>query len=240
LIEQPTKPLSGKRKAFERQQRNQQLISQPRVFQHAEPGTIDHTGAIWFPLSPDHLFLTLVANNVCRAIMVNNSIFKSLPPTIFSSFSTSCCDGLRTFSLGSSPAQLSLLPFSLQPTKLQMEVPHVSWIDLFPSPVLRDNLILALDSEASDVEELIMDLIGGIFNYMDSQSTEEKQRGDPPEHVSESQELGLVSWADPWTVDGWEVTESFWKKWRRLFDGCVDVLKATNNWRLLRGDDELV
>ncbi|KAJ5465169.1 uncharacterized protein N7458_000855 [Penicillium daleae] len=37
------------------------------------------------------------------------------------------------------------IPFDLQPTEVQKRVPHHPWLDFFPSPTLRDNLIALQD-----------------------------------------------------------------------------------------------
>lgn len=50
---------------------------------------------------------------------------------------------------------------------------------------------------------------------------------------------GLVSWSDPWDINGWEITEAFAKKWGWLLQGCGDIVVATNMWRDIRGEDPL-
>lgn len=55
-----------------------------------------------------------------------------------------------------SPAEYLELPEYLRPTPLQMAMPHVRWIDTFPFPRLRDNMIL-LDG-LIDLDEFVRDL----------------------------------------------------------------------------------
>ncbi len=58
---------------------------------------------------------------------------------------------------GKSPAEyMSSQPESLKPTPLQLAVPHRRWIDRFPFPRLRDNLILL--SGLIDLDEFVHDL----------------------------------------------------------------------------------
>ncbi|KIW12885.1 hypothetical protein PV08_08072 [Exophiala spinifera] len=55
-----------------------------------------------------------------------------------------------------SPPEYLELPEFLRPTPLQMAMPHVRWIDRFPFPRLRDNMIL-LDG-LIDLDEFVRDL----------------------------------------------------------------------------------
>ena len=90
-----------------------------------------------------------------------------------------------------------------------------------PSPTLRDNFIDLL--ETIDEDELCSDLIGGLFE------------GD-----AEVDARGWIVWKDPWDISGWEMTEGFIKKWGFVLKGCDESLQATNRWRRLRGEEELV
>lgn len=49
-------------------------------------------------------------------------------------------------------------------------------------------------------------------------------------------ENGLLCWGDPWSIDGFEVTEKHFRKWYRLHRGCKQLLSASNRWREMRGD----
>lgn len=50
---------------------------------------------------------------------------------------------------------------------------------------------------------------------------------------------GMIVWGEPWDLKNWEVTEAFLKRWAWLFAGCGDVIRATNSWRLGRGERPL-
>lgn len=157
------------------------------------------------------------------------------------------------------------IPPAFMPTKMQQEVPHPGWIDLFPSPQLRDNLILAVMEFNVDEDEILEDLIGDIFEAMgcgpEEFSKEGSNDGSPSDtkahtrpHVvtaevkealktytpSSTPELGILSWSDPWDISGWEVTERFVSRWAFLLQGCPDVVESANKWRALRGEDPLV
>jgi hypothetical protein len=147
------------------------------------------------------------------------------------------------------------------PTKMQQEVPHPGWIDLFPCPQLRDNLILAVMEFNVDEDEILEDLIGDIFDAMGCGDTGVPDDGSPkgskvsteprvvtPETKEKlktytptnTPEVGILSWSDPWEISGWEVTEKFVTRWAFLLQGCPDVIESANKWRALRGEDPLV
>ena len=50
----------------------------------------------------------------------------------------------------------------------------------------------------------------------------------------------MIAWSPPWDIGGWEVSEGFLKKWGWLLRGCGEVLEATNRWRTMRGDEDLI
>ncbi|KAJ6021494.1 hypothetical protein N7540_006998 [Penicillium herquei] len=116
---------------------------------------------------------------------------------------------------GLSPVDNSNLPVSLRPTKLQSTVPHHPWLDFFPIPKMRDNLIEAGDEW--DDEKLCLDIMGFWTN-------------------STSLEAGLLVWGDPWDASNWEITEDFLKRWQWVVRGCPELMNSTNAWRAKRGE----
>lgn len=112
------------------------------------------------------------------------------------------------------------IPPCLQPTSVQLTVPHGRHIDIIPCPVLRDNLIL--QEGTYDEDNLCTDLVGGLYEGFDSIDV-----------------TGIMVWTNPWTVEGWELTEGFSNKWGSLLKGCHDLVRSTNRWRALRGLDPL-
>ncbi|KAJ5150395.1 uncharacterized protein N7500_010584 [Penicillium coprophilum] len=113
----------------------------------------------------------------------------------------------------SPPNDSSLIPSNLQPTRIQKSIPHHPWLDFFPFPKMRDNLIEAGDDW--DDEQLCHDIMG-----FWGEST---------------MDAGLLVWGEPWNVQNWEVTEPFLKKWQWVVQGCPELMNATNRWRAHRG-----
>ncbi len=126
------------------------------------------------------------------------------------------------------------IPRNIFPTHLQQSVPHPSWIDIFPDPRLRDNLILAQGSYDEDL--LFNDLVGALC-------TEEEtalNKPLPSDITGESEERkGLVVWSNPWDINSWEITPGFMKRWARLVQGCEELMASSNRWRACRQEDAL-
>ncbi|KAK0122065.1 hypothetical protein ONS95_010329 [Cadophora gregata] len=158
------------------------------------------------------LLLTLIQFNVFRALVNNTfamgfsfdwlsveaqSPFNIAPPAIFDS--------------------LTQYPPNLRPTALQISTPHHPWIDLFPFPALRDNM-LALEEDYED-GDLCYDLVETCH--------------------APSERSGLIVWSDASRPESWEVTEEFARKWGWMLRGCEDLMRSTNMWRRQRGEDDL-
>ncbi|PYH34737.1 bZIP transcription factor [Aspergillus neoniger CBS 115656] len=110
------------------------------------------------------------------------------------------------------------IPHSLRPTALQRATPHHPWLDVFPFPSMRDNLIRAGDD--LDDDELCHDLTAS-WDTRSSNAT-------------------LLVWGTPWDPGNWEVTEDFAKKWEVFLRGCPEILRSTNSWRARRGEKPLI
>ncbi|KAI0415538.1 hypothetical protein F5X98DRAFT_213468 [Xylaria grammica] len=177
----------------------------------------DHDGtnlpAIFFPLSPDHRFLVLVQLNVFRAMLTNMAMMR-----LIERLPTECGMALYAKDFPSPP---EVLPASLQETWLQQSTPHDMWVDIFPCPKLRDN-ILSYESLISE-DDFCVDVMGGLF-----------------EGYNDIELNGLLVWGEPWSETGWEVTPGFAKKWGFLLKGCDALIEATNKYRAARGEDGLV
>lgn len=116
---------------------------------------------------------------------------------------------------------LAKLPDSLRPTAIQMTVTHHPWIDTFPIPRLRDNVLQGILTEDLDEDDLCKDLL----RVEDEKTADEKP--------------ALIIWGDPWDVRGWEASVAFLKKWGWLMTGCPELLASTNYWRAQRGEKRL-
>ncbi|KAL4979767.1 hypothetical protein BDW66DRAFT_95921 [Aspergillus desertorum] len=158
--------------------------------------------------SSDHL-LTLCKVNVFRAFMTNMQILgmsagpEWMEDEAISPFSTSM------------PGYLPVekLPVSLRPTTLQRSRTHHPWLDFFPFPRIRDNLIMAGDFDDHPLCEDIM----GFWNVTD-------------------EACGLLVWGEAHDPRNWEASENFLRRWPWVVVGCPELLESTNRWRRSRGE----
>ncbi|KAF4234672.1 hypothetical protein CNMCM8980_008598 [Aspergillus fumigatiaffinis] len=158
----------------------------------------------------DHL-LTLSKVNVFRA-------FASIMSLLGMSHTEDWMhdDALSPFpTLGPGYIDEQKLPPSLRPTRLQKTVPHHPWLDFFPIPKIRDNL-LTMGEDNFDDCQLCVDIMGFWDSGMDA--------------------CCLLVWGDPTDPKNWEVTERFLQKWPWVVRGCPDLMVSTNNWRRKRGE----
>ncbi|KAJ5446847.1 Concanavalin A-like lectin/glucanase subgroup [Penicillium cf. griseofulvum] len=159
----------------------------------------------------DHL-ITLTRVNVFRAFTYNLRLLGWseiwMNDDAVSPFNTALPHNAST------PDPISLIPANLQPTRIQKTIKHHPWLDFFPFPKMRDNLIEAED-DWND-EQLCHDIMG-----FWGEST---------------MDVGLLVWGEPWNMQNWEVTESFLKKYQWVVRGCPELMNATNSWRARRGE----
>lgn len=165
------------------------------------------------------LLLTLVKFNVFRALMSNNF---ALGFTLDWLHGDAISPFQKRLTLlhgrpHSAPTRPTRCPSHLRPTLLQQVVEHHPWIDLFPVPEMRDNILRA--GAAYDDAPLCRDLVDIC--------------GNPGERS------GLLVWGDPWDPRNWEVGEEFLKKWPWVIEGCWELFSATNYWRTRRGEGKL-
>lgn len=171
------------------------------------------TPPLIFPLSPDHCLLTMVQYNVQRASLFNMAVL-----SLLQHLPLECGSTLNLPSLAIDPP--SCIPPELLPTTLQKSTPHEYWIDIFPCPMMRDNLIRLY--KQYDTHDLQRDLAKSLY-----------------EGFIDGEQRGCMVWGEPWTVNGWEVSEGFVRKWGFLLKGCSSLLASTNRWRESRGEDAL-
>ncbi|KAF2137079.1 uncharacterized protein K452DRAFT_362116 [Aplosporella prunicola CBS 121167] len=164
------------------------------------------------------LLLSLVQFNVLRALMQNNAALGfDLGWLACDAESVFCASATTTTTPPAQPAQPA--PPHLRPTPLQLTTPHHPWIDLLPSPAMRNN-ILALGADYDDTA-----LCAALVEF----------GADEPR-----ERAGLVAWgADPADPAGWEVGEEFARLWGWVVWGAWDVCCATNMWRERRGERKL-
>lgn len=107
-------------------------------------------------------------------------------------------------------------PSALQPTSLQRHLPHHPWIDLFPFPRFRDNVLRGIQANLFEEDDLCSELLG-------------------PDDTGPGEQPALLVWTAAWNPEGWEVNEAFLEKWGYLLAGCPEIIESTNQWRARRG-----
>lgn len=199
-----------------------------------------------FPLSSDHL-IRLIHQNVMSGLMNNKYLLTKTTyitkpivsgPAFVIPPSHDFCDGLTLIH----PIIDRPLPYSLHPTPLQMSVPHSSWMNQFPSPRLRDNLIV--NESIIDVAELLHDVFGesNNSNIRSPNKIDHDVSITSPREIDQDADVesrGLIIWGDPWDTESWEITQGFMRKWAWLLEGCEDLIEVSNRWRARRHEDPL-
>lgn len=205
---------------------------------------------LYFPLSSDHL-LPLIQHNVLHAFAKNSSLLdmtssliKPPPDARPVLASVDLCDGLVILQ----PSVDQPPPGSLHPTYSQMKNPHLSWLDMFPSPRLRDNLIEY--QETLDAWDLCYDLFGELIgNYIHESpasvtsgaSMSRSIDGTAEDYLDDvsAERCCLIVWGEPWNEGNWEITPRFLRKWAWLLTGCEALIESSNRWRAKRGEGPL-
>lgn len=207
-----------------------------------------------FPLSTDHL-LHLIQYNVFRAFVSNKRTLNTLltgwtdnPPS-----PTTCPisgpyrDDTTVYPLNPN------IPLSLVPTRLQQIRLHSLWINFFPFPYFRDNLIRREGS--FDHWELLQDLIGELMSITPARKrqgtpltitvSDPKPTWTPPltagyddDEITAGRK-GLIVWGEPYDIQSWEATPGFLAKWSWAVEGCDDLVESSNRWRLMRGEEPM-
>lgn len=116
---------------------------------------------------------------------------------------------------GTAPA--AYLPSSLMPTSMQLGMRHHPWLDLFPLPRMRDNLLIAISYMGAEDEQKLFD------DVMESGG-------------GKNEWAGLVVWGEPWDPQSWELSIPFLQRWGWLIRGCPEIIVSTNHWRSQRGE----
>jgi hypothetical protein len=109
-----------------------------------------------------------------------------------------------------SPAEYLLLPPALRPTALQLAVKHRNWIDRFPFPRLRDNLILLADR---------IDLSAFVYDLFNMPSLTLRENGE----------------RCTWNPSSWRLERGFARKWGHLFLSQARLFASGAH--IIAGDD---
>ena len=117
----------------------------------------------------------------------------------------------------SGPSQIPIsYPRSLEPTLVQQNIVHHPWLDVFPFPNFRNNVIQACAANIMDDGDLCADI-----SEINQENTEK---------------ASLIVWGESSNPECWEASILFFRKWGWLLNGCPEVLEATNRWRQSRGE----
>jgi Domain of unknown function (DUF3425) len=184
---------------------------QEQVLQRVDPNSL-------CPLSADHL-LSLIYYNVHRALIANLNM---LGLDLHLMHTDDYPSPFLTQRLDS--PYVAALPSNFRPTYLQATIPHHPQWDIFPDPVIRNNVLLYGEENIDDIE-LCLDLLGD-----DSFTTP---------HEDPQSRTGMIVWGEPWDIMSWEVTEKFAKKYSWFLIGADVLLMSTNEWRRRRGERPL-
>ncbi|KAL1856964.1 hypothetical protein Daus18300_010524 [Diaporthe australafricana] len=221
-----------------KQHRKIQNRKNQRAHRHAQ--TALATPAFKFPLSSDHL-LHLIQYNVFRAFISNkrtlNTLVAGCTDAPSASLNTCLFSGPYRDDTTSYPLNPNI-PLSLVPTRLQQARLHSLYINLIPFPGVRDNLIK--HEGRFDHWELLQDLIGelmGITTPVERQGTPLVAKPDEDEVTAGRN--GLIVWGEPYDMQSWEATPGFIAKWAWAVDGCDELVKCSNRWRLKRGEEPM-
>lgn len=206
-----------------------------------------------FPLSTDHL-LHLVQYNVFRAFVSNKRTLNVLLTgrSDKPSSPTTCPiggpyrDDTSVYPLNPN------IPFCLRPTHLQQTRLHSLWINFIPFPRVRDNLIRR--EGTFDHWDFLQDLIGELMNFTPVRDGQKKPYSftvsDPKPRTASlaagrdedevtGDRKGLIVWGEPSDMLNWEAAPGFIEKWAWAVEGCDDLIRASNRWRLTRGEELL-
>ena len=187
--------------------------------------------------SPSVMNLSIVTKlNVFKALSVNNSRLGFGDEWLhYESVSPFSLQGPRSIEFEES---LQKAPPNLRPTTIQNQVPHHPWIDLFPLPRMRENIISAQDM--FDEDQLCCDLLTLDFGIEEECSNGTNWSETARRNTSIEQRPILLIWGDPTDANMWEATEAFIHKWHWILEGCDEIIRSTNCWRGKRGEKNAI
>jgi hypothetical protein len=132
------------------------------------------------------------------------------------------CEGLSPFTNQDSLVKQDSVtgftdwPLNMLPTQFQRSKPHHPWVDVFPWPQMRNNMLEAFDhADICDEDDMCREVV-----ELDGHD------GEPL----------LLIWGDASDPQNWEIGQEFLQKWVWVLQGCEGVLEATNYWRAKRGE----
>ncbi|KAM6511393.1 Hypothetical protein NCS54_01402100 [Fusarium falciforme] len=212
----------------------QTLLSQaPNI--HQAPNQVSLTSSKCCPrisMPIDHVLLPLIGYNVCRGILSNKDLLKLLGSFISPMAETLPRQITSECEISVFRQTHESMPACLQPTQLQMNLPHPTWIDALPFPKIRDNLLRR--QNLFHHRQFLSDLVGYLTYAPITVS-----QGVPVVDETDDIRNGLILWGEPSSQENWEVSPEFLIKWAWAVVGCEELVQSSNRWRTVRGEDPL-
>ncbi|KPM40516.1 hypothetical protein AK830_g6071 [Neonectria ditissima] len=162
----------------------------------------------------------LVRLNVLTAL-ARNAALLGFPPEGLCRDDFISPHNTRGSRIAGQPGADTACPGPLQPTDLQKTVLHHPWIDLFPFPPFRDNVLMGMAAGLVDDDELCADIL----------EVQDEDLASKP---------SLIVWGKSSDAMSWEANPSFFRKWGFLVRGCPEIVEATNYWRAKRGETNVI
>ncbi|KAL4932586.1 bZIP transcription factor [Aspergillus undulatus] len=126
-------------------------------------------------------------------------------------------------------AAFKTIKYDLRPTKEQITISHHPFIDIFPFPTLRRNLIT--HQGEYDEDAFFHDTLTGLVCWGGTNVGKKDRNAN----------TGMASTGTPWDYRSWEAQAWFVKKWWSLLGGeDGELVRQTDWWRSIRGEDALV
>jgi hypothetical protein len=118
-------------------------------------------------------------------------------------------------------------------------------MDIFPFPVMRDNLIRRQHS--FNHIRFLEDLVGDLVYVMQPSapredtpvSTTPRACQDEDGNQTDYDGKGLILWGEPYLKESWEATPRFLRKWTWVTEGCHEIIDVSNGWRMTRHENPL-
>lgn len=187
-------------------------------------------------LSADRALIHLIIHNVAQGFMQNISLLR-----LMANFSNVAQDPPLNSDLAAGcevaivrPTR-RIMPPCLLPTQLQIDFPHPMWMNMFPFPEIRDNLIRRQHS--FNHKDFLKSLFGDLIYVMSP--TGQYQLGplsvlSLPRHGQQDDSLpgndreGLILWGEAYLKENWEATPLFLTKWPWVAEGCHGLVDISN------------
>ncbi|KAL4940839.1 hypothetical protein BDV06DRAFT_195838 [Aspergillus oleicola] len=125
-------------------------------------------------------------------------------------------------------ALFKTLKYDLRPTKEQITISHHPFIDIFPFPTLRKNLIT--QAGEYDEDQFFHDTLTGLVCWGGTNIGKKDRNAS----------TGKASTGTPWDSRSWEAHAWFVNKWYSLLGGeDGELVRQTEWWRSIRGEDAI-